>query len=199
MANPQLLEPHTSVPFPAQFPARFGPVALLALGTAALAITLAPAAPAQASPIVCTTTLEAPLTGGGGLDGRPPAPVEVTRCEAVQTVPSLVERRYYSYTAPYARGVSITNQITDLLGIAMGGGDGTRMMGFGFPDQAIIWDGSAIQNTYQVLNENQSDPMPWRTADVSNGFSGNLGNEQPAQTPWQDTGSTWSPPVRGLW
>ena len=44
-------------------------------------------------------------------------PVEVTRCSAVVTVPQLVERRYYSYTSPYARGVDITHQITDILGI----------------------------------------------------------------------------------
>jgi hypothetical protein len=33
---------------------------------------------------------------------------------------------YYSYRAPFARGVDMTHQITDLLGIAMGGGEGNR-------------------------------------------------------------------------
>ncbi len=41
------------------------------------------------------------------------------------TVPELVEQRYFSYSAPFARGVDLTHQITDLLGLAMGGGDGT--------------------------------------------------------------------------
>jgi hypothetical protein len=191
MATPQLLQL-----LPA---ARSAATPALTLGAALLAIALVPATPVQASPIVCTTSLEAPPTPGAAYGATPAAPVEVTRCVAVQTVPALVDRRYYSYTAPYARGVSVTNQITDLLGIAMGGGDGTRIMGFGFPDQAIVWDGSAIQNTFQVLNEQQSDPMPWRTADVSNGFSGNLGNEQPQPVSWEDPGPTWSPPVRGLW
>lgn len=159
---------------------------------------------AVAGPVVCTTTLEAPPPGPAG--AAPASPVEVTRCGVVQTVPQLMERRFFSYTAPFAQGVSLTNQITDLLGIAMGGGDGTRVMGFGFPDQTIVWDGTAIQNTYQVLLEQQSDPMPWRTGDVSSGFSGSLGGAQPIPTDtWQDGGAaTASPgrssqPVRGLW
>jgi hypothetical protein len=112
-----------------------------------------------------------------------------------------MEQRFYSYTAPFARGVSLTNQITDLFGIAMGGGDGTRVMGFGFPDQTIIWDGTAVENTYQVLLQQQSDPMPWRTADVSNGYSGSLGSagSQADGRGWQDGGASYSAPVRGLW
>lgn len=157
-------------------------------------------APAWAGPVVCTTTLEAPLVGGQA------GPVEVTRCGVVQTTPELMERRFYSYTAPYARGVSLTNQITDLFGIAMGGGDGTKVMGFGFPDQTIIWDGTAVENTYQVLLEQQSDPMPWRTGDVSNGYSGSLGSGgggpaggAPQGSGWQDGGASYGAPVRGLW
>ena len=152
------------------------------------------AAVGWAGPVVCTTTLEAPLAGSGS--------VEVTRCGAVQTTPELVRQRFYSYTAPFARGVSMTNQLTDLLGIAMGGGDGTKVMGFGFPDQTIVWDGTALENTTRVLLEQQSDPMPWRTADIPNGFSGSLGSAAtPVVAPggWQDGGAGWSPPVRGLW
>ena len=167
----------------------------LTLATALLALGSAPAVHAQASPVVCTTTLEAPV---GAAEANPGAPVEVTRCDAVQTVPNLMDQRFFSYTTPYARGVSVTNQITDLFGIAMGGRD-NRVMGLGFPDQAIIWDGSAVENTFNVLNEQQSDPMPWRTADVSNGFSSNLGNAQFSQPVQQDPGPSWSPPVRGLW
>ena len=156
--------------------------------------------PVSAGPVVCTTTLEAPVAGAEAA-GALPGPVEVTRCGVVQTTPELMERRFYSYTAPYARGVSLTNQITDLFGIAMGGGDGTKMMGFGFPDQTIIWDGTAVENTYQVLLEQQSDPMPWRTGDVSNGYSGSLGSggAAPQGSSWQDGGASYGAPVRGLW
>lgn len=161
---------------------------------------------AWAGPVVCTTTLEAPLAGSGAVGLNASGPVEVTRCGAVQTTPELVQQRFYSYTAPFAQGVSITNQITDLLGIAMGGGDGTRVMGFGFPDQTIVWDGTALENTYRALLDQQSDPMPWRTADINNGFSGSLGaggaaasTAAGAPSPWQDGRASWSPPVRGLW
>jgi hypothetical protein len=121
--------------------------------------------------------------------------VELTRCGAVQTTPQLVEQRFYSYTAPFARGVNITHQITDLLGISMGGGDGTKVMGFGFPDQTIVWDGTALDNTYQVLLEQQGELIPWRTADVGNGFSSSLGSATSSGAP----ASSFRAPVRGLW
>jgi hypothetical protein len=157
--------------------------------------------PAAAGPVVCTTTLEAPLAGSGSAGMNASGPVEVTRCGPVVTTPQLVERRFYSYTSPYARGIDITHQITDILGIAMGGGDGTKVMGFGFPDQTIVWDGSALENTYQVLLEEQSNPMPWRTADVNNGFCQGLPqgscNAQAAPPPsWPEPGSRV---IRGLW
>jgi hypothetical protein len=167
-----------------------------------------------AGPVVCTTTLEPPLLGGGrsgagasaGELGLASGPVEVTRCGQVQTPPALMEKRFYSFRAPYAPGVSLTNQITDLFGIALGGVDGTRVMGLGFPDQAIVWDGTAVENTYRVLLEQQSGPMPWRTVDVPNGYSGSLGSAGPTQLGktqpgggWQDGGASYRTPVRGLW
>jgi len=173
----------------------------------ALAWFLAPALltgvrslPAAAGPVVCTTTLEAPLPGTGPAGSSAAAPVEVTRCGPVVTTPQLVEQRFFSYTSPFARGIDITHQITDLLGIAMGGGDGTKVMGFGFPDQTIVWDGSALGNTYQVLQEEQSNPMPWRTADVNNGFCQGL---QPGGCNVQSSPPSWPQPgsrvIRGLW
>jgi hypothetical protein len=116
--------------------------------------------------VVCTTTLEAPVANA--------APVEMTRCGRVQTVPELMTRRFYSYTAPFERGVSLTNQVTDFFGIAMGGGDGSRVMGLGFPDQTIVWDGLAVQNTTAVLMETQSSPLPLRTGDSSPCFTTSL-------------------------
>lgn len=168
-----------------------------------------------AGPVVCTTTLEPPLPSGArsgeGEFGVASGPVEVTRCGQVQTPPALMEKRFYSFRAPYAPGVSLTNQITDLFGIALGGVDGTRVMGLGFPDQAIVWDGTAVENTYRVLLEQQSGPMPWRTVDVPNGYSGSLGSAGPTQPApiqpapiqpgggWQDGGASYRTPVRGLW
>jgi hypothetical protein len=138
----------------------------LLLAGAGLLAALAPATPALAGPVVCTTTLEAPVANA--------APVEMTRCGRVQTVPELVTRRFYSFTAPFERGVSLTNQITDFFGIAMGGGDGSRVMGLGFPDQTIVWDGLALQNTTAVLMEAQSSPLPLRTGDISPCFTSSL-------------------------
>jgi hypothetical protein len=173
-----------------------------ALGLVSLLISGPLVAPARAGPVVCTTTLEAPVVRGQAVDGSAaPGPVEITRCGVVQTTPELMERRFYSYTAPYARGVSLTNQVTDLFGIAMGGGDGTKVMGFGFPDQTIVWDGTAVENTSQVLLEQQSAPMPWRTGDVSNGYFSSLGSgaAAPQSSGWQDGGGSYGAPVRGLW
>ncbi|MFM2080238.1 MAG: hypothetical protein RLZZ219_920 [Cyanobacteriota bacterium] len=161
----------------------------LAAGGLLVAAALMGGSAAQAGPVVCATSIEAPLDGG--------PPVEVSRCGPVTTPAELMERRYYSYSAPYARGIDITHQITDILGIAMGGGDGTKVMGFGFPDQTIVWDGSAVENTYRALLDQQSDPMPWRTADVNNGFCQGLSRGScDAPATWPQAGSRV---VRGLW
>ena len=158
------------------------------------------AGPALGRPVVCTTTIEAPQAQQAMQASR--RPVELTRCGAVQTTPQLVEQRFYSYTAPFARGVDITHQITDLLGISMGGGDGTKVMGFGFPDQTIVWDGTALDNTYQVLLEKQGELIPWRTGDVGNGFSSSLGAAASSGAPAASSGAPGASvraPVRGLW
>ncbi len=174
------------------------PLALFAPAIAP-AIALLSAGAAWAGPVVCTTTLEAPPPVPASR--LPAAPVEVTRCATVQTTTDVVERRFYSHTAPYARGIDITHQITDILGIAMGGGDGTKVMGFGFPDQTIVWDSTALQTTYQVLLEEQSNPMPWRTGDVASGFSSSLGSGgvSTMATSWQDPSVSYGRSVRGLW
>jgi hypothetical protein len=120
---------------------------------------------AMAGPVVCTTTFEAPLAATAETKSTA---VEVTRCGPIQTTNELIEKRFFSYSAPFARGIDITHQITDILGISMGGGDGTKVMGFGFPDQTIVWDGSAVQNTTKALMQDQSNPLPLRVADLPN-------------------------------
>ena len=180
-------------------------------GAAALAFL-----PALAAPVVCTTTLEAPPTGGRTSPGRAAGPVEVTRCGVVETTEALMDRRAFTFRSSFARGVSLTHQITDILGIAMGGDDGNTVMGLGFPDQAILWDGSAIQNTTTVLIEEQSNPIPWRSGDLPNQFTSSLQTNQdstpvpiaqsegflpsPAMGgfPGRDFAPA-NPPVRGLW
>ena len=141
-----------------------------------LALLLAPAG-ALAGPEVCTTTLEAPSQAG-----RPP--VEVSRCGAVQTTPELVDQRFFTYTAPFAEGVSVRGQLRDLFGIATGSiNRGDRIRAFGFTDQTIIWDSTALHNTTGVLLEAQGDVLPWRTGDRPNGFNGSLagpGSTRPA-------------------
>ena len=172
-------------------------------------MTLAPPGAALAGSVVCVTSLEAPLP----LKGAAPAsaysfsPVMVTRCGPVVTTPQLVERRAYTWTAPFAQGVDLTHQLTDLLGIAVAGPDGNRLMGFGFPDQTLIWDATAIGATSRLLLEAQSDPMPIRTADVSNGFCSALAQggcglpvaETPAPGPRATATGPAQAPVRGLW
>ena len=133
---------------------------------------------AQATPLVCTTSLEAPLTAGQepiGSLSSPPAPVEVSRCAPIESTQAMVNRRSYTWRPPFAPGVSMLNQVTDILGITMGGLNGNRLMGLGFPDQALIWDGTAIQNTAYSLLELQSSPMPLRTPDLVSVFNTSLG------------------------
>ena len=148
--------------------------------------------------MVCSTTLEAPTTAlpEGGV---PAEPVEVTRCGPVQSTSALMEERFHSWTAPYASGVDLFQQVTDLLGIAVAGPQGNRFMGFGFPDQTIIWDGTAVENTYTMLLEDQSDPIPWRTVDIPNGFSGSLAEDIGSPSPDVIQDEEAVQPVRALW
>ena len=152
--------------------------------------------PGQANPVVCVTSLEAPAASRR--DGEVLAPVEVSRCGPVKTTDSLVEERFYTWTAPFARGVDVMHQITDLLGIAVAGPEGNRVMGFGFPDQTIVWDASAVQSTYEVLLEEQSPAIPWRTVDISNGFTSSLAEEDQVRMSIERDDPP-SAPIRALW
>ena len=131
---------------------------------------------------MCTTTLEAPELSSAATE-----PVEVSTCAPVETSSELVERRLYTWTAPYERGVDLVHQITDLFGIAVAGEGGTQLMGLGFPDQTIIWDAAATSSTTRALLEEQSPALPLRTKDLTNGFDSSLalesiGSEQTLQS-----------------
>ena len=161
------------------------------------------------TPVVCTTSWEAPPAlprSGFSRGAQLPPPVLISRCQRGQNIPELMERRMMTHTAPYAPGVSLGHQVTDLFGIAMGGLDGAKFMGLGFPDQTIVWDGTAVENTYRALLEEQSQPLAWRTADVSSGFSSNLSagpggelSSSEQMVPWQNPPARRGATVRGLW
>ncbi|MCP9885590.1 occludin/ELL family protein [Synechococcus sp. ATX 2A4] len=173
-----------------------GSLLVAAGGLAAMAAT-----PALADPVICTTTVEAAPARAGTVRA---APVEVTRCGVVETTDTLIMRRGFGWRAPFAAGVNILHQVTDILGIAMGGPEGNRVMGLGFPEQAIIWDGSAIGNSTSAAMEELSPPIPFRTADLPSQFTGSLQGSGESTTPRQlDDGgeppSMWSRPIRGLW
>jgi len=146
-----------------------------------------------AGPLVCTTSIEAPPAGSGA------ASVEVTLCQPTETTSELINRRMFTWTAPMARGVDPLHQLTDVLGIAVGGIEGNRFMGFGFPDQTLIWDGSALQNTTGALLEEQSSPLPLRTLDIPSGFEGSLAVTDVNESRLETSGSDDFPDVTPLW
>ena len=181
------------------------------LGLGSLGFGVLAAAPALAGPVVCNTTLEAPAlpprNGGAGYSagypgGIPMGPVEVTRCGVVRTPSEVMDRAFFSWSTPFARGQDLTHQITDLFGIAMGGGDGTKVMGLGFSDQQIMWSVSAMENVTEAMLDSQSRPMPLRTADMPSFYSTSLGTPPPrfvADTTRYRTLAPAYTPVRGLW
>lgn len=151
----------------------------------------------QAGPVLCTTTLEAPPPAAGQW---PAAPVEVSRCGPVETPPELAERRFFSYTSRFAPGVSLLHQFTDALGLALAGEGGNRLVALGFPDQTLVWDGTALENTAARLLEDQSPTMPLRTADLPSQFTTSLGYGSGVSGPVAPRLSPgWMTPVRGLW
>ena len=93
---------------------------------------------ALAGPLVCSTSVEAPSPGSGS------APVEVTVCHPTETTSELINRRFYTWTSPMARGVAPLHQLTDVLGIAVGGIEVNESMPDSpmadhFPDAAPLW------------------------------------------------------------
>ena len=82
----------------------FGSSLLLLAGPSVLAV-----------PLVCSTGVEALMPGSGG------APVEVKVCHPTETTSELINRRCYTWTSPMARGLDPLHQLTDVLGIAVGG------------------------------------------------------------------------------
>jgi hypothetical protein len=125
----------------------------------------------------------------------------------VETVPELMTRRAYTWSTSFERGVDLSHQITDMLGISLAGDTGNRVMGFGFPEQTVTWDATAIHNTTAALMQQQSNPMPLRTHDLRSSFNSsialetepltssptNLPSSGGTRTVNMDTG------VRGLW
>ena len=140
--------------------------------TAVLSLGALAVFPVAAGPVVCSTTLEAPDPAASAM-----APVEVTVCGPEERTAELIERRFFTWTAPYERGVDLVHQITDLFGLAVAGDNGNRVMGFGFPDQTVIWDSAAVGATTRALLEEQSPPLPLRTRDLNNGFGSSLAAE----------------------
>ncbi|KEF41307.1 MAG: Occludin/ELL family protein [Cyanobium sp. CACIAM 14] len=190
--------PILAVPVPPASPSapvsRAALAALLPLAALAPLAILAPGAPALAGPVLCTTTLEAPPAGAPGT-----GPVEVTRCGVTSSAPEVMERRYYSFSPPFAQGINLMHQITDALGLSIPGRDGGKIVAFGFPDQNIVWDGTAVENTYSVMVTDQSPTMPLRTSDIGNGYGSSLGSAPATTYVRQPASTTWSPPIRGLW
>ena len=164
--------------------------AVLSLGGLSLGVPVT--APVAAGPVVCTTTLEAPDPSASAM-----APVEVTVCGPVERTAELIERRFFTWTAPYERGVDLVHQITDLFGIAVAGENGNSLMGFGFPDQTVIWDAAAVGSTTRALIEEQSPALPVRTRDLTNGFGSSLRVEAVNMNPVQV--SSDFTPVQPLW
>jgi len=73
------------------------------------------------------------------------------------------------------------------------------VMGLGFPDQTLVWDGSAIENTTTVLLEDQSPILPLRTADLSGVFNSSVGGSAQPVEAGNGAMSPEPPTSRGLW
>ena len=146
-----------------------------------------------AGPLVCTTSFEAPPPGLGS------APVEVTVCQPTETTSELINRRLFTWTSPMARGVDPLHQLTDVWGIAVGGMEGNRVMGLGFPDQTLVWDGSALQNTTGAFLEEQSPALPFRTLDIPSGFDSSLAATQSDEAIPESSAADDFPDVTPLW
>ena len=118
-----------------------------------------------AGPLVCTTTFTE--NSNGDL-------LENSICRRVETTYERLEKELYTWRPPYNSGVGIFQSITEDGGIAFGGINGTNLVGFGFPEQTILWDAGILQKNIQELLENQTEILPLRTVDLPNPFNSSL-------------------------
>ena len=128
---------------------------------------------ASAGPLVCTTTYNETSNG---------TKLESNICEDVETQHERIEDDIYTWRAPYSSGIGLLQGITEDLGLAFGGINGTNFVGIGYPDQTIVWDGGILQKSIEELLELQTEPLPFRTADLPNAFESSLANESFEET-----------------
>ena len=72
-------------------------------------------------------------------------------------------------------------------------------MGFGFPDQKLIWDGSSLHNKTGALLEEKSPPQPMRTLDISSCFNGSLAATENIEAVSDAPSDDHFPGVTPLW
>ena len=76
---------------------------------------------------------------------------------------------------------------------------GESAHGIRLPDQTLIWDVSALQNTTGALLEEQSPPLPMRTMDISSGFNGSLAATETIEAVPDAPSDDHFPGVTPLW
>ena len=122
---------------------------------------------ASSAPLVCTTTYNS--TDGG-------TALKTSVCKSVETQNERLGEEIYTWRAPFTSGVGLFQGITEDLGLAFGGINGTNFVGIGYPEQTIVWDGAILQKSIQELLELQTETLPLRTADLPNAFESSLAN-----------------------
>ena len=150
----------------------------------ALATIVSSAYSADASPLVCTTTYN--NTGVGTV-------LESSVCKSIESQNERLGEEIYTWRAPYSSGIGLFQGIAEDLGLAFGGINGTHIVGFGYPEQTIGWDGGILQKSVQELLELQAEPLPLRTADLPNAFESSLANASIEETIPKEPRSYQSP------
>jgi len=138
-----------------------------ATSAVALGALISATCAASAAPLVCTTTYNETSNG---------TKLESNICQNIETQNERIEHDIYTWRAPYSSGIGLFQGITEDLGLAFGGINGTNFVGIGYPDQTIVWDGGILQKSIEELLELQTEPLPFRTADLPNAFESSLAN-----------------------
>ena len=99
--------------------------------------------------------------------------VQVTTCNK-SSQKKYFDNAFYKYSTSYATGVDIVHQFGNRSGIAFDDSSFPKIVAFGFLDQTITWDATALANAYHYGLAAQSMDQYIRTYPVSNGFDCNL-------------------------
>ena len=106
------------------------------------------------------------------IDGAPKSKSikQPLNCELTTDLSSEFDKSFYKYGFNYEESQNPVNQFFNLFGISFKNG-----LNLSYPEQRIAYDGHHLWKNFNILLEEQFLPNSIYTEDISNGYTGSIG------------------------